>query len=420
MRDDIAIVQFPGSNTERETFMACRRAGLNPVDFLWNEAHEKLTNCAGYIIIGGFSYEDRSRAGVIASLDPIINVIKVESEKGKPVLGICNGAQILIESGLVPGVNNYALCAALTDNKRVINGDVLGTGYYNSRANIACVVDTSQTAFSRCLDTSTFVRVPFAHAEGRFIIPDDLLATLINNNQIPFRYCDNNGNIISEFPVNPNGSVYSAAAVCNPAGNVMAMMPHPERTNNGDVIFQSMAEYIKEGVSNKIVPLDYEPQKYSIQQYSPDPDGVELLVNMIITDNEAVSVQNALAHLDVLVSAQRMTHWEIIAENKTSLLHDELIESGALFNSNKEFIADNKPSDNSATFLVRQKEDMLGKQKQQSLTNRLRIDGIREIRHGALWNISVNSGNFDTAIQQVLDNNILYNPFSQDCYKYGK
>ena len=200
----------------------------------------------------------------------------------------------------------------------------------------------------------------------------------------------------------------------------MAMMPHPERTKNGDVIFQSMAEYIKEGVSNKIVSLDYEPQKYSIQQYSPDPDGVEWLVNMIITDNEAVSVHNALAHLGLLVSAQRMTHWEIIAENKTSLLQDELIESGALFNSNKEFIADNKPNDNSVAFLVRQKEDMLGKQKQQSLTNRLRIDGIREIRHGVLWNISVNSGNFDTAIQQVLDNNILYNPFSQDCYKYGK
>ena len=330
-----------------------------------------------------------------------------------------NGAQILIESGLVPGVNNYALCAALTDNKRVINGDVLGTGYYNSWANIACVVDPSQTAFTRCLDTSTFVRVPFAHAEGRFIIPDDLLATLINNNQIPFRYCDNNGNIISEFPVNPNGSVYSAAAVCNPAGNVMAMMPHPERTPNGDVIFKSMAEYIKDERSNKILPLDYEPHKYSIQQYSSDPEGVEWLVNMIITDNEAISVHNALAHLDIPVTVQRMTHWEIIANNKTSSLQNELIESGELFNSNKEFIADNKPNDNSATFLVRQKEDMLGRQKQQSLTSRFRIDGIREVRHGVLWNITVNSGNFDTAIQEVLNNHILYNPFSQDCYKYG-
>ena len=197
------------------------------------------------------------------------------------------------------------------------------------------------------------------------------------------------------------------------------MMPHPERTPNGDVIIKSMAEYIKEEHGNKTLPLDYEPQKYSIQQYSSDPDGVEWLVNMIITDNEAISVHNALANLDIPVTVQRMTHWEIIADNKTSSLQNELLESGELFNSNKEFIADNKPNNNSATFLVRQKEDMLGRQKQQSLTNRFAIDGIREIRHGVLWNITVNSGNFDRVIQQVLDNHILYNPFSQDCYKYG-
>ena len=97
MRADVAIVQFPGSNTERETFMACERAGLNPVEFLWNENHDVLKSFLGFIIVGGFSYEDRSRSGVIASLDPIINIIKKESEKGKPVLGICNGAQILVE-----------------------------------------------------------------------------------------------------------------------------------------------------------------------------------------------------------------------------------------------------------------------------------------------------------------------------------
>ena len=100
MSADIAIIQFPGSNTERETLMACKRAGLNPVEFLWNQRHEDLKNYSGFIIVGGFSYEDRSRSGVIASLDPIVGVIKKESEKGKPVLGICNGAQILVESGI--------------------------------------------------------------------------------------------------------------------------------------------------------------------------------------------------------------------------------------------------------------------------------------------------------------------------------
>ncbi len=90
MSASIAIIQFPGSNTERETLMACRRVGLNPVEFLWNEPAEKLLKFNGFVIVGGFAYEDRSRAGVIAALDPIMDQIKIEADKGKPVLGICN------------------------------------------------------------------------------------------------------------------------------------------------------------------------------------------------------------------------------------------------------------------------------------------------------------------------------------------
>ena len=416
---DIAIIQFPGSNTERETSMACRRAGLNPVEFMWNEAYKKLTDCAGYIIVGGFSYEDRSRAGVIASLDPVIHALKVESEKGKPVLGICNGAQILIESGMVPGIKNYTLCAALTNNKIVIDGDIFCTDYYNSWVNLSCVVNPDRTAFTRYLKTGGFIRVPFANREGRFIIPEDLFTILINNNQIPFRYCDDGGNIINKFPVNPNGSMYNTAAICNFSGNVIAMMPHPERTINGDVIFSSMIEYIKVRRKFNISAIEYEPQRYFIQQYFSASDSIEWLVDMIITDNEAISVHNTLIHLDIPASVQRMTHWEIIADNKTSTFQSQLIESGVLFNKNKEFITDYTLNHNSASFLVRQKEDLQGKQKHHSLTNRFSIDGIREIRYGILWNITVNSGNFDAVIQQVLDNHILFNPFSQDCYRYG-
>ena len=128
----IGIIQFPGSNTERETFMACDRVGLKPIEFLWNDDPSKLSDLDGYIIVGGFSYEDRSRAGVIAALDPIMEQIALESEKGKPVLGICNGAQILVECGLVPGLKNNQVGIALTDNKRVKDGLVVGVGYYNT------------------------------------------------------------------------------------------------------------------------------------------------------------------------------------------------------------------------------------------------------------------------------------------------
>ena len=116
----IAIIQFPGSNTERETIMACNRVDMKSEEFLWNAPPSSLKNFSGYIIIGGFSYEDRSRAGIIAALDPIMNQIKKESSIGKPVLGICYGALILVESGLVPGCIDNIPFMALRDNKRII------------------------------------------------------------------------------------------------------------------------------------------------------------------------------------------------------------------------------------------------------------------------------------------------------------
>ena len=143
----VAIIQFPGSNTERETFIACARNNINAVEFLWNDDHNKLDQFDGYIIVGGFSYEDRSRAGVIAAQDEIIKEIIIQSESGKPVLGICNGAQILVESGMVPGLRNYEIGAALTENKRVKSGKILGQGYYNVWTNLKMNVDPARSAF---------------------------------------------------------------------------------------------------------------------------------------------------------------------------------------------------------------------------------------------------------------------------------
>ena len=237
MSASIAIIQFPGSNTERETLMACNRVGLNPVEFLWNEPAEKLSVFDGYVIVGGFAYEDRSRAGVIAALDPIMKQIKIEADKGKPVLGICNGAQILVESGLVPGLENHRVGIALTDNKRVKNNHCIGVGYYNTWANLQLSAPSDRCAFTQHLITGDWINVPLAHGEGRFIVPDELLEKMISNDQTVFRYCDNDGNIVDEFPTNPNGSMHNLAAVCNVQGNVMAIMPHPERTEKGDAVF---------------------------------------------------------------------------------------------------------------------------------------------------------------------------------------
>ena len=414
---NIAIIQFPGSNTERETLMACRRVGLNPVEFLWNEPVENLSNFDGFVIVGGFAYEDRSRAGVIAALDPIMKQIKIEAESGKPILGICNGAQILVESGLVPGLENHRVGIALTDNKRVKGDHVIGVGYYNTWANLQLTSVPGRCAFTRHLKVGEWINVPLAHGEGRFIIPGELLEKMIANEQTVFRYCDNEGIISDEFPTNPNGSMHNLAAVCNPAGNVMAMMPHPERTENGDTIFSSMKDFIENGNPVTDHSLSFDRPHYKVENYDPNGGSTEWIVDMIITDNEAVSVHNALNHLGFDVAISRQTHWEISTDGEPDSILQKIDKTGELYNSNKEFINQMTAKENTASFLVRQKEDMIGWAKFESLTERFEIDGISEIKRGVIWNVTVNSGNLENVLGNLLDTHILFNPLSHECYR---
>ncbi len=417
MSASIAIIQFPGSNTERETLMACRRTSLNPIEFLWNEPAEKLSNFDGFVIVGGFSYEDRSRAGVIAALDPIMKQIKIEAEKGKPVLGICNGAQILVESGLVPGLDSHRVGVALTDNKRVKGGHVVGVGYYNAWANLKMSVPSNRCAFTRHLNTGDFINIPLAHGEGRFIVPDELLEKMIANDKTVYRYCDDDGNLVDEFPTNPNGSIYNIAAVCNPVGNVMAMMPHPERTENGDAIFSSMKEFIEKGNPVTNHNLSFDRPHYEVTDYKANPDVTEWIIDMIIADNEATSIHNALNHLGLDVTVTRQAHWEITTKGDRSDILKQIDATGELYNSNKEFISEIKSAENTASFLIRQKEDMLGRAKFESLTERFEIDKLSELKRGVIWNVTVNSGNLEAILKHILNTHILFNPLSYECYR---
>lgn len=412
----IAIVQFPGSNCERETALAVKRAGMEPQEFLWNEPKEKLAECAGFIIVGGFSYEDRLRAGAIAALDPVMDVIATQSELGKPVLGICNGAQILVETGLVPGLVNNQVGMTLTDNKRIKNSKVLGTGYYNAWVNMRLADGYQLNAFTRCLTPKTILSVPVAHGEGRFVIPQALLMEMQTNGQNVFQYCDTTGNIIDEFPINPNGSVNNIAAVSNKAGNVMAMMPHPERTVNGDAIFQSMAEYIASGHVQRVHPLNYVPRLPTLSAYQTVKRGEELLVDLIITDNQALSVEQALQRAGFPVSVQRNTHWEITCESPVVL--EKIKATGLLYNERKEkILISTGQQTQAAALLVRPKEDMVGQQKQQLLKHHFGIDGIRSIRHGIIWRLTPQR-NASADLHAIINQAILFNPYAHDYYTY--
>ena len=223
-RARVAVIQFPGVNCEAESLRALARVGLAGEVFRWTRPSQDLRDFAAYLLPGGFSYQDRVRAGALAGKDPMLDVLAAEVERGKPVLGICNGAQVLVEAGLVPGDSGVGL--ALGRNRMPDR-----TGYYTRW--VTTRVEESPCVFTRGLSPATLLPLPVAHGEGRFTSADpDRMKSLERAGQIPLRYATVEGEAPRGFPDNPNGAEADAAAVCNAAGNVLALMPHPERAQD--------------------------------------------------------------------------------------------------------------------------------------------------------------------------------------------
>jgi phosphoribosylformylglycinamidine synthase len=219
----IAVIRFPGMNCEEETRRAVIASGMACDVFMWNGPRADLEAYDGYVLPGGFSYQDRVRAGAIAAKDRVVDRLFDAAAEGKPILGICNGAQILLEAGLVPGIEPGRVQMGLARN---IMPD--RDGYYTNWTHLRVVNDASAATASAGRDT--ILPIPIAHAEGRFVSSDDgLIDELFERDQVAFVYARHDGSPEGGFPSNPNASTRSLAGVTNPRGNVVAMMPHPER-----------------------------------------------------------------------------------------------------------------------------------------------------------------------------------------------
>jgi phosphoribosylformylglycinamidine synthase len=230
-RPRVALIQFPGSNCEWETQRAAEAAGLSCDVFRWNRDPDLLAEYDGYIVGGGFSYQDRVRSGVIATKEPIVRRMFDEvAGRGKPVLGICNGAQVLVEAGLIPGIRPGTVEMALAPNRHDPAHRIAGFCCRWVRLKVAAPP-------RRCVFTTEFAEgevfpIPIAHGEGRFTTSDpDVAAQLVENRQVVLQYCDEAGETGDDPSVNPNGALLNAAGICSPDGNVMGMMPHPERAS---------------------------------------------------------------------------------------------------------------------------------------------------------------------------------------------
>jgi phosphoribosylformylglycinamidine synthase len=224
----VAVIRFPGVNCETETARALERVGLDPEIFLWTRPASELRGYQAYVLPGGFSYQDRVRAGALAAKDPLVDVLAGEAERGKPLLGICNGAQVLVEAGLVPGGSGVELALARNHMPDRV-------GYYARW--IYAKVESSPCLFTRGLEPGTLLPLPVAHGEGRFTAREPgRVDALARAGQVPLCYATSDGATARAFPANPNGAEAAAAAVCNGQGNVLALMPHPERAQEAGAL----------------------------------------------------------------------------------------------------------------------------------------------------------------------------------------
>ena len=201
----VGIIQFPGTNCEYDTQHAFASLGCE-TEILWHKNDTIPAGCDLVVVAGGFSYGDYLRSGAIAKMSPIMKALKVYANNGGKVLGICNGFQVLTETGLLPG--------PLKRNEGL---------HFISRHHHLKVISNDNDFLRHC-SVDQVVNIPIAHHDGNFYIDEEGLKELYANNQVLLKYTDANGKID-----NPNGSVDSIAGICNKTKNVFGLMPHPER-----------------------------------------------------------------------------------------------------------------------------------------------------------------------------------------------
>lgn len=222
------VVVFPGSNCDHDAFYAIGNVLGKPVEFIWHQSRD-LQNCDAVILPGGFAYGDYLRTGAIARFSPVMKAVEKFAKSGGMVLGICNGFQILLEAGLLPG--------AMMRN----------SGLRFICRHIHVRVEQTDTPFTNAAEPGQILKIPIAHSDGNYNCDQTTLAELEKNRQIVFRYTTADGS--NDAAGNPNGSMHHIAGICSRERNVAGLMPHPERavepalgSSDGLVIFNSMVE----------------------------------------------------------------------------------------------------------------------------------------------------------------------------------
>lgn len=224
------VVVFPGSNCDHDAFHVLSTVLGQPTEWVWHQSTQ-VNHLDAIVLPGGFSYGDYLRTGALASHSPVLGAVKKFAERGGLVLGICNGFQILLEAGLLPG--------AMLRNRRL----KFLCRFVHLR------VETTDTPFTAACQAGQVLKMPIAHMDGNYFAGEATLRELERNHQIIFRYATPAGEIVDDAEANPNGALANIAGICNRERNVLGLMPHPERASealmgstDGLAIFQSLVQ----------------------------------------------------------------------------------------------------------------------------------------------------------------------------------
>lgn len=322
----IAVISFPGNNCEFESLRAIEQSGMEARYHKWNDDRAQLKDVDGYFLVGGFSYEDRGRSGMVAARDPLLDFIGQEAEEGKVVIGNCNGAQILVESGMIP--LDEGLRMSLARNTIENEGKNMLPGFLSQWVWI-----TPSVYQSRCCTShwKGVMHLPIAHGEGRFTTNDrEVLKSLKENSQIAFSYCDSEGHVSDDPSITPNGSMFAAAGICNPAGNVVALMPHPERTPHGKPYFDSLRLWIESvGRTKRAQRTHRSEDTLSLKHLTPL--NTELYIDTIIVNNEERTIEQTAK---TFAPSLRLKQWKYFGASSMNV--EQLLSDLTIFNANKE------------------------------------------------------------------------------------
>lgn len=324
-----AIPSFPGSNGEVDNSRTLKRCGFDCFVFRWNDSLEKLKDVDGYFFGAGFSYEDRGRSGMVAARDPLFRHMRDEAAKGKVIIGNCNGAQVLVESGLIPLGDGLRMCLAHNAIKQG-GGSFVSPGFLNEWVWITRACKPGRCATSNWSGT---LHVPIAHGEGRFVTRDkDLIDELKKEDQIAFCYSDATGHVDPSAPITPNGSTLGIAGICNKEGNVVALMPHPERTALGDPYFLSILRWMQTHKIQGERPTQENFKDSPAASFRTRPAlPVEIFIDTIITNNEERTVEQAARRIEPALTLKQYRYVGL-ETNRCG----ELLSVLSFFNPNKE------------------------------------------------------------------------------------